>query len=75
MAVRRLSHLAVAIAVFLVVTFGLEPAVNLVARVCSPSGYDEYAMSGTWGAGVLATSGYLCVAWLVGRMRRHRATG
>lgn len=71
-AARRLAHLGVALVVFLGVTIGLVPAVNLVARLRSASEYDQYTMSGTWVVGALAATGYLYLAWLIGRMRRRR---
>jgi len=46
---------AVPLALFVVVTWGLAPAVNFIARHSSSSGnYRQYGFSGTWLIGLVA---------------------
>jgi hypothetical protein len=70
-AVRQRSVLVVIpVVVFLAVTLGLRPIVNLVARLRSPSGYRQYGMSGTWLVGLLAAAVAVAVESFVLRTRR-----
>jgi hypothetical protein len=65
-------HVAVAIVLFLAVTFGLKPMINLSARLRSPNSYSQYDMSGTWFPALIVAAGYLGVVWAVSPWRRRR---
>lgn len=67
-----MRHAAVAVVVFLAVTFGLKPMINLIARLRSPNNYSHYGMSGTWLPGLVVAAGYLGIVWAVSRWRRPR---
>jgi hypothetical protein len=60
----------VPVAVFLAVTFGLRPAVNVVSWLRSSGTYQQYGMSGTWLVGLLAAAATVGVEALLARQRR-----
>ena len=55
----------VPVAVFLVVTVGLRPTVNLIARLRSPQGSRRYGISGTWFVGLVAAVACVGIEWLL----------
>lgn len=64
---RRLTLAAIPACVFVVVTVGLRPAVNLIARLKSPHGYQQYGMSGTWVVGLVAAAVAGAIEWVLTR--------
>jgi hypothetical protein len=78
---RRRAQFLVGLAavVFLTVTFGLAPTINLIARLRSPHSYSRYEFAGTWMLGLLAgglvTGTYAAVAMRTGdRASRTKRT-
>ncbi len=63
--------LLVPVVVFVGVTLGIRPGVNLVARLRSPHSYSEYDFAGTWVVGLLAASVAAGIEWSVTRRRRR----
>jgi len=66
---RRAFHLVAAVLIFAVITAGIEPFFNWIARVRSPHVYSQWAMSGTWLPGIVAAGLYLAAVWILRRFR------
>jgi hypothetical protein len=67
---RRPAQLVIgALLASLGVTFGIRPAVNLVARLRSPHSYSQYEFAGTWIAGLIAAGAVFGIGFLMSR--RH----
>jgi len=64
---RRLVQVAIPASVFIIVTVGLTPTVNLIARLKSPHFYSQYAMSGTWVVGLIAAAATAGIEWVLTR--------
>jgi hypothetical protein len=64
---RRVALIAAPVVVFLAVTFGLRPLVNLIARIRSPHLYSQYDVSGTWVAGLIAAAVTTVIGLLIAR--------
>jgi hypothetical protein len=64
---RPLILVAIPASVFIVVTVGLRPTVNLIARLKSPHFYRQYGMSGTWVVGLVAAAVTAAIEWVLTR--------
>ena len=65
---RRPAQLVIgALLAFLAFTFGMRPAVNLVARLRSPHSYSQYEFAGTWIADLIAGGAVFRVGLLMSR--------
>jgi hypothetical protein len=59
-------------ATFAAVTWGLEPTVNLIARLNSPGNYSQWGFSGTWRLGlIVAAVTFTITAFLIRRQARR----
>ena len=64
---RRLILATIPASVFIVVTVGLRPTINLIARLKSPHFYQQYGMSGTWVVGLVAAAVTAGIEWVLTR--------
>ena len=57
---------------FVGVTFGIQPAVNLVARLRSPHSYSQYEFAGTWMPGLITAGAVFGIGLTMSRASQRR---
>lgn len=64
---RRVLLGVIPVVAFVVVTVGVQPAVNIFARMKSPHSYSEYEFAGSWVVGLLAAVVAFGIGYVVSR--------